>query len=220
MNKMNIPAPFRAALPTPPLPTSVPAPPPIPPPPMPPHPLVTDAGDSSNESEMESSDEVIYFMSIDLGTEGNAKIKEHFHSPPNISLETQVFSFNGSFPSLLPSQSLKPEAQGSLSVTRMYQPMCSRSLSNGLLRSWYIMVQLLVQLRISLYHIILKFQMNPASQMLEFYNYLMCLLYLPLLEKFIILEVISDELFYLSSIVQKWNKRKTMIHVTAAEGNS
>ncbi|RZC83350.1 hypothetical protein C5167_046134 [Papaver somniferum] len=32
MNKMNIPAPFRMALPTPPLPTSVPAPPPPPPP--------------------------------------------------------------------------------------------------------------------------------------------------------------------------------------------
>lgn len=57
MNKMNIPAPFRAPLPTPPLPTSVPDPPPVPPPPVPPPPLVTNAGDSSDESEMESSDE-------------------------------------------------------------------------------------------------------------------------------------------------------------------
>ncbi|XP_059647288.1 U11/U12 small nuclear ribonucleoprotein 65 kDa protein isoform X2 [Cornus florida] len=58
MNKMNIPAPFRMALPTPPLPPSVLAPPPPPPPPPPsvatkPH--LTDL--SSDESEVESSDE-------------------------------------------------------------------------------------------------------------------------------------------------------------------
>ncbi|XP_076960824.1 U11/U12 small nuclear ribonucleoprotein 65 kDa protein-like isoform X2 [Bidens hawaiensis] len=58
MNKMNIPAPFRAALPTPPLPPSAPAPPPPPPPPPPP----VDANSSlanlsSGESELESSDE-------------------------------------------------------------------------------------------------------------------------------------------------------------------
>ncbi|XP_076915926.1 U11/U12 small nuclear ribonucleoprotein 65 kDa protein-like [Bidens hawaiensis] len=56
MNKMNIPAPFRAALPTPPLPPSAPAlPQPPPPPPV-------DANSSlahlsSGESELESSDE-------------------------------------------------------------------------------------------------------------------------------------------------------------------
>ncbi|XWS57821.1 hypothetical protein CRYUN_Cryun09bG0206500 [Craigia yunnanensis] len=53
MNKMNIPAPFRMALPTPPLPPSVPAPQPPPPPPAKPH--LAEA--SSSESEMESSDE-------------------------------------------------------------------------------------------------------------------------------------------------------------------
>ncbi|KAJ0080415.1 hypothetical protein Patl1_23000 [Pistacia atlantica] len=51
MNKMNIPAPFRMALPTPPLPPSVPAPPA----PQPPPPPVADL--SSSESELESSDE-------------------------------------------------------------------------------------------------------------------------------------------------------------------
>lgn len=55
---MNIPAPFRKALPTPPLPVSVPvlsAPPPPPPPSS-----ETNMEDlSSSESEMESSDEVI-----------------------------------------------------------------------------------------------------------------------------------------------------------------
>ncbi|XP_022744180.1 U11/U12 small nuclear ribonucleoprotein 65 kDa protein-like isoform X2 [Durio zibethinus] len=57
MNKMNIPAPFRMALPTPPLPPSVPAPQPPPPPPasIPAKPHLADA--SSSESEMESSDE-------------------------------------------------------------------------------------------------------------------------------------------------------------------
>ena len=56
MNKMNIPAPFRMALPTPPLP-SAPAPPLVPPP------LETgkphQVNVSSDESEMETSDEVI-----------------------------------------------------------------------------------------------------------------------------------------------------------------
>ncbi|XP_060168546.1 U11/U12 small nuclear ribonucleoprotein 65 kDa protein isoform X1 [Lycium barbarum] len=57
MNKMNIPAPFRMALPTPPLPTSPSVPPP--PPPLPP-PTVSKSrmeDQSSSESEMESSDE-------------------------------------------------------------------------------------------------------------------------------------------------------------------
>ncbi|VAH16785.1 unnamed protein product [Triticum turgidum subsp. durum] len=57
MNKMNLPAPFRTALPTPPLPSQVPAPPP----PPPPQPSMTEklhlADLSSDESEMESSDE-------------------------------------------------------------------------------------------------------------------------------------------------------------------
>ncbi|KAK4491488.1 hypothetical protein RD792_002238 [Penstemon davidsonii] len=54
MNKMNIPAPFRKALPTPPLPTSAS----VPPPPPPPIYSETNMGDlSSSESEMESSDE-------------------------------------------------------------------------------------------------------------------------------------------------------------------
>ncbi|CAM0908852.1 unnamed protein product [Alopecurus aequalis] len=56
MNKMNLPAPFRMALPTPPLPSEVPAPPP-----PPPQPSMTEklhmADLSSDESEMESSDE-------------------------------------------------------------------------------------------------------------------------------------------------------------------
>ncbi|XP_034686345.1 U11/U12 small nuclear ribonucleoprotein 65 kDa protein-like isoform X2 [Vitis riparia] len=54
MNKMNIPAPFRMALPTPPLPPPVPAPPPPPPPPEAARPNLE--GLSSGESEMESSD--------------------------------------------------------------------------------------------------------------------------------------------------------------------
>ncbi|XP_073304879.1 U11/U12 small nuclear ribonucleoprotein 65 kDa protein isoform X1 [Primulina huaijiensis] len=60
MNKMNIPAPFRKALPTPPLPVSVPVPPPSPPhyPPPPPLSSETNIVDlSGSESEMESSDE-------------------------------------------------------------------------------------------------------------------------------------------------------------------
>lgn len=60
MNKMNIPAPFRMALPTPPLPASVPAPPPPPPPPPPTVPAKLNLADlSSGESEMESSDEEV-----------------------------------------------------------------------------------------------------------------------------------------------------------------
>ncbi|XP_043691795.1 U11/U12 small nuclear ribonucleoprotein 65 kDa protein [Telopea speciosissima] len=60
MNKMNIPAPFRMALPTPPLPPSVAAAPPPPPPPQPPPPVVAKrhvADLSSEESELESSEE-------------------------------------------------------------------------------------------------------------------------------------------------------------------
>ncbi|XP_027775390.1 U11/U12 small nuclear ribonucleoprotein 65 kDa protein isoform X4 [Solanum pennellii] len=57
MNKMNIPAPFRMALPTPPLPSSLSVPPPPPPPP----PSIVSKSRmedlSSSESEMESSDE-------------------------------------------------------------------------------------------------------------------------------------------------------------------
>ncbi|XP_061358304.1 U11/U12 small nuclear ribonucleoprotein 65 kDa protein isoform X2 [Gastrolobium bilobum] len=55
MNKMNIPAPFRMALPTPPLPPEVPAPPQPPPPTITVKPRSADL--SSGESEMESSDE-------------------------------------------------------------------------------------------------------------------------------------------------------------------
>ncbi|CAL0322785.1 unnamed protein product [Lupinus luteus] len=56
MNKMNIPAPFRMALPTPPLPPEVPPPaPPLPPPSVTVKPRLADL--SSGESEMESSDE-------------------------------------------------------------------------------------------------------------------------------------------------------------------
>lgn len=55
MNKMNLPAPFRMALPTPPLPSQVPAPPHPPPPPQPEEPRSADL--SSDESELESSDD-------------------------------------------------------------------------------------------------------------------------------------------------------------------
>ncbi|XP_020570847.1 U11/U12 small nuclear ribonucleoprotein 65 kDa protein-like [Phalaenopsis equestris] len=54
MNKMNLPAPFRMALPTPPLPPPIPAPPP-PPPPSSPKSQLADV--SSSESELESSEE-------------------------------------------------------------------------------------------------------------------------------------------------------------------
>lgn len=57
MNKMNIPAPFRMALPTPPLPTSLSVPPPPPPPPPPTVSKSRMEDLSSSESEMESSDE-------------------------------------------------------------------------------------------------------------------------------------------------------------------
>lgn len=57
MNKMNIPAPFRMALPTPPLPPAVPAPPSLPPAsPVPGWPLLADL--SSSESDIESPEEV------------------------------------------------------------------------------------------------------------------------------------------------------------------
>ncbi|XP_006853102.2 U11/U12 small nuclear ribonucleoprotein 65 kDa protein isoform X1 [Amborella trichopoda] len=60
MNKMNLPAPFRPALRTPPLPSSIPVPPP-PPPSPPPDPVGVEkphrADISSDESELESSDE-------------------------------------------------------------------------------------------------------------------------------------------------------------------
>lgn len=66
MNKMNIPAPFRMALPTPPLPPLVPAPPPPPPPPsVSTKPHVADL--SSDESEMESSDEDIDGKAYSIG---------------------------------------------------------------------------------------------------------------------------------------------------------
>lgn len=53
MNKMNLPAPFRPALPTPPLP---------PPPPEPAAPTCPDRDLSSDESELESSEEVGYLL--------------------------------------------------------------------------------------------------------------------------------------------------------------
>ncbi|CAN6320141.1 unnamed protein product [Urochloa humidicola] len=60
MNKMNLPAPFRMALPTPPLPSQVPAPPHPPPPPQPTTVEEPRSADlSSDESELESSDEDI-----------------------------------------------------------------------------------------------------------------------------------------------------------------
>ncbi|QHN86940.1 U11/U12 small nuclear ribonucleoprotein kDa protein [Arachis hypogaea] len=56
VNKMNIPAPFRMALPTPPLPPPVPTPPP----PLPPVPFKPQSADlSSGESKMESSEEEV-----------------------------------------------------------------------------------------------------------------------------------------------------------------
>lgn len=64
MNKMNIPAPFRMALPTPPLPPLAPAPPP-PPPPVSAKPHAADL--SSDESEMESSDEEIDVNAYSVG---------------------------------------------------------------------------------------------------------------------------------------------------------
>ncbi|XP_037493895.1 U11/U12 small nuclear ribonucleoprotein 65 kDa protein [Jatropha curcas] len=69
MNKMNIPAPFRMALPTPPLPPSAPAPSPPPPPPpttVAEKPHLADL--SSSESEIESSDEEVDDKASSLGT--------------------------------------------------------------------------------------------------------------------------------------------------------
>lgn len=66
MNKMNIPAPFRAALPTPPLPPSAPVPAHPPPPPPPVDANSSLAHLSSGESELESSDEE------DVGGQGQA----------------------------------------------------------------------------------------------------------------------------------------------------
>lgn len=67
MNKMNIPAPFRMALPTPPLPTSTPVPPPAPPLPPPVAARTNMNVLSSSESEMESSDEVISTCFLQFG---------------------------------------------------------------------------------------------------------------------------------------------------------
>ena len=63
MNKMNIPAPFRVDLPTPPLPTLVLASP-VPPPPPPVDTRTNTEDVSSSESEMESSDEVFSCFQI------------------------------------------------------------------------------------------------------------------------------------------------------------
>ncbi|XAR64910.1 hypothetical protein NMG60_11008802 [Bertholletia excelsa] len=79
MNKMNIPAPFRMALPTPPLPPSVLAPPPPPPPSPPPSPPIPSkapsSGISSGESEMESSDEEADGKAYPTGALGLARPK-------------------------------------------------------------------------------------------------------------------------------------------------
>ncbi|XP_022152395.1 U11/U12 small nuclear ribonucleoprotein 65 kDa protein isoform X2 [Momordica charantia] len=78
MNKMNIPAPFRLPLPTPPLPPSIPAPPSpsltLPPPPLPttPRPHVTNM--SSDESEMESSEEEVEGKYHSSGVSKTAKL--------------------------------------------------------------------------------------------------------------------------------------------------
>ncbi|KAL8521198.1 hypothetical protein ACS0TY_011659 [Phlomoides rotata] len=68
MNKMNIPAPFRKALPTPPLPVSVPVSSASPPPLPPPSSETNMEALSSSESEMESSDE-------EVGREARSKRK-------------------------------------------------------------------------------------------------------------------------------------------------
>ncbi|XP_050369662.1 U11/U12 small nuclear ribonucleoprotein 65 kDa protein [Argentina anserina] len=65
MNKMNIPAPFRMALPSPPLPPAAPVPSPPPPPPLAARPPAADI--SSDESEMESSDEEEVSMGASRG---------------------------------------------------------------------------------------------------------------------------------------------------------
>ncbi|XP_052202214.1 U11/U12 small nuclear ribonucleoprotein 65 kDa protein isoform X2 [Diospyros lotus] len=80
MNKMNIPAPFRMALPTPPLPPSIlatPQPPP-PPPSSPPPPIATKSpldDLSSGESELESSDEDINDKFYPIGGPGVGRPK-------------------------------------------------------------------------------------------------------------------------------------------------
>ncbi|XP_030516861.2 U11/U12 small nuclear ribonucleoprotein 65 kDa protein [Rhodamnia argentea] len=66
MNKMNIPAPFRVALPTPPLPPSAAVPAPPPPPPTSAKPLAADL--SSEESELESSEEEVDDKAHSLGS--------------------------------------------------------------------------------------------------------------------------------------------------------
>ncbi|XVF06518.1 hypothetical protein REPUB_Repub06bG0055300 [Reevesia pubescens] len=73
MNKMNIPAPFRMALPTPPLPPSAPVPQPPPPPPdsTPAKPHLADA--SSSESEMESSDDEVKEKGVRKSTRKRAR---------------------------------------------------------------------------------------------------------------------------------------------------
>ncbi|PQM37601.1 U11/U12 small nuclear ribonucleoprotein 65 kDa protein isoform X1 [Prunus yedoensis var. nudiflora] len=72
MNKMNIPAPFRMALPSPPLPPSVPVPPP-PPPPLAAKPPSADL--SSEESEMESSDEEVDGKPLSGTSRGRKRVK-------------------------------------------------------------------------------------------------------------------------------------------------
>ncbi|XP_010257747.1 PREDICTED: U11/U12 small nuclear ribonucleoprotein 65 kDa protein-like [Nelumbo nucifera] len=73
MNKMNIPAPFRVALPTPPLPPSAPAPPPPPlPPPVAAKPHLADL--SSDESELESSDEAFLILLCLFYCSSNEKV--------------------------------------------------------------------------------------------------------------------------------------------------
>lgn len=67
MNKMNIPAPFRMALPTPPLPPAAPVPsPPPPPPPVPSASKRSSEDLSESESEMESSEEVMSNCLLDF----------------------------------------------------------------------------------------------------------------------------------------------------------
>ncbi|KAM1040348.1 hypothetical protein FF1_029596 [Malus domestica] len=73
MNKMNIPAPFRMALPSPPLPPSVPVPLPPPPPLLAEKPCSADL--SSEESEMESSDEEVKEKSYSRAFSGRKRIK-------------------------------------------------------------------------------------------------------------------------------------------------
>lgn len=73
MNKMNIPAPFRMALPSPPLPPAVPVPFPPPPPPLAAKPPLADL--SSEESEMESSDEEVNEKASRGASRGRKRVK-------------------------------------------------------------------------------------------------------------------------------------------------